>query len=66
MATLGRRWYRNIRPGRLGYPLDRAVVSPPGRFQVTYSERGTKAVVLADGRIVRELNRSFGHATDYD
>ena len=49
-----------------GYPFDQAVVSPSGRFQVIYAERGTKAVVLADGRIVRELNRSFSHATDYD
>src|SRR4051794_302716 len=54
------------RGGSWSYPVDPAVVSPSGRFHVLYTERGTKAVVLADGRIVRELNRSFAHAADYD
>ncbi len=49
-----------------GFPFDQAIVSPSGRFHIMYTERGTKAVVLAGDRIVRELNRSFSHATDYD
>jgi hypothetical protein len=55
-------------PGRVSwpYPFDQAVVSPSGRFHVIYAERGTKALVLDNGRIVRELNRSFYHAADYD
>ena len=55
-------------PGRVNwtYPFDQAVMSPSGRFHVIYAERGTKALVLDNGRVVRELNRSFRHAADYD
>jgi hypothetical protein len=53
-------------PVSWGYPFDQALVSPSGRFHVIYAERGTKAAVLAEGRIVREVNRSFAHSTDYD
>jgi hypothetical protein len=49
-----------------GYPFDQAIVSPSGRFHVIYAERGTKAAVLDGGRVVRELDRSFAHAADYD
>ncbi|MGI8647880.1 MAG: hypothetical protein DLM55_00650 [Acidimicrobiales bacterium] len=49
-----------------GYPFDRAVVSPSGRYVVIYTERDTKALVLDGTRIVRELNRSYCHATDFD
>ncbi|MBQ0997926.1 hypothetical protein [Streptomyces sp. RK62] len=48
------------------YPFDRAVVSPSGRYTVTYTERGTKALLLDGQRIVRELNRSHYHAEDFD
>jgi WD40 repeat protein len=51
---------------RWAYPFDQALISPSGRFHVLYAERATKALVLADGRVVRELNRSFYHACDYD
>src|SRR5262245_34851130 len=49
-----------------GYPFDQVVASPSGRFHVLYAERATKALVLDQGKIVRELNRSYSHATDYD
>lgn len=49
-----------------GFPFDQATVSPSGRFQAVYAERGTKALLLRDGEIVRELNRSYYHAEDYD
>jgi hypothetical protein len=65
-----RRWDAegHARPAAVswGYPFDQAIVSPSGRFHVMYAERGTKAAVLSQGRLVRELNRSFSHATDYD
>ncbi|MER5477413.1 hypothetical protein ABT026_10560 [Streptomyces sp. NPDC002734] len=48
------------------YPFDRAVVSPSGRYTVAYTERGTKALLLDGERIVRELNRSYYHAEDFD
>lgn len=51
-----------------GDPFDRASLSSSGRHAVIYTERGTKALVLGlDGpRLVRELNRTYYHAGDYD
>ncbi|WP_203912249.1 hypothetical protein [Rhizocola hellebori] len=40
-----------------GLPFDRGLVSPSGRFQAVYAERGTKALLLQGGEIVRELTR---------
>jgi hypothetical protein len=48
------------------FAFDGALVSPSGRFQLLYTERGTKGLVLEDGKILREINRSFYHANDYD
>ncbi|MER7831878.1 hypothetical protein [Streptomyces sp. NPDC095602] len=66
----GRRWTSDgveHLSGRLyAYPFDRAVVSPSGRYTVAYTERGTKALLLDGQRIVRELNRSYYHAKDFD
>lgn len=50
----------------LAYRFDRAVRSPSGRWTVVYEERGTKALLLEGTEIVRELNRSFYRAEDYD
>jgi hypothetical protein len=65
-----RRWSLTGEPTRArlswGFGFDRLVTSPSGRFHVLYVERGTKAVLLDDGRIGRELNRSYAHAEDYD
>jgi Resolvase, N terminal domain len=54
--------------GRVTYAFlfDRALVSPSGRFQVLYAERGTKGLVLEHGTILREINRSFYCANAYD
>ncbi len=54
--------------GRVNYafPFDRALVSPSRRFQVLYAERGTKGLVLEHGKILREIDRSFYHASAYD
>ncbi|MER5760674.1 hypothetical protein [Streptomyces sp. NPDC002082] len=50
----------------LSYRFDRAVRSPSGRWTVVYEERGTKALLLDGAEIVRELDRSFYHAEEYD
>ncbi|GAA3393384.1 hypothetical protein [Streptomyces roseoviridis] len=66
----GRRWTSDgveHLSGRVyAYPFDRAVVSPSGRYTVAYTERGTKALLLDGRRIVRELDRSYYHAKDFD
>ena len=56
------------RPARViyGYRFDAATASPDGRFAVIYERLGTKGLLLHDGRIVRELDRSFYHAAAYE
>ncbi|MCX4781179.1 WD40 repeat domain-containing protein [Streptomyces sp. NBC_01264] len=50
----------------LSYRFDHAVRSPSGRWTVIYEERGTKALLLEGVEIIRELDRSFYHAEEYD
>lgn len=49
-----------------GYRFDAATASPDGRFAVIYERLGTKGLLLRDGKIVRELNRSYYHAEAYE
>ena len=64
-----------------GYPFNRAVVSPSGRYWAVYDLRGTKGVVLGPDpeedpaksrpwwkgvKILREIDRSYYHARDYE
>lgn len=48
------------------YRFDAVTASPDGRFAVIYERLGTKGLLLRDGRIVRELDRSFYHANAYE
>jgi hypothetical protein len=49
-----------------GYRFDAATASPDGRFVVIYERLGTKGLLLRDGRIVRELDRSYYFADAYE
>ncbi|MDY7232938.1 hypothetical protein [Hyalangium rubrum] len=51
---------------RYAYRFDAAVMSPDGRYAVLYEKLGTKGLVLKQGKILREINRSFYHATTYE
>ncbi len=51
---------------RYAYRFDAATASPDGRFAVVYERLGTKGLLLHDGRIVREIDRSFYHAEAYE
>jgi hypothetical protein len=48
------------------YRFDAATASRDGRFAVIYERLGTKGLVLKDGNILREIDRSFYHADDYE
>jgi hypothetical protein len=65
----GRLWQPNGReiPAVRGYgdTFDRAIMSPSGRYCVIFGERQTKGLVLRDGEIVREINRSYYQADAY-
>lgn len=51
---------------RYGYRFDGAVMSQDGRYAVLYEKLGTKGLVLSEGRLVREINRSYYHAEVYE
>jgi hypothetical protein len=50
---------------RYAYRFDAAVMSPSGNFAVIYERCGTKGLVLQNGKVVREVNRSFYQANAY-
>jgi hypothetical protein len=51
---------------RYAYPFDAATSLPGSGFAVIYTRLGTKGLVLRDGAVVREINRSFYHADRYE
>ncbi len=48
------------------YLFDAAVATADGEYSVIYTRLATKGLVLKDGEIVREINRSFYQAHAYD
>lgn len=51
---------------RYAYGFDAATASPDGRFAVIYKKLGTKGLLLRDGKIIRELDRSYYFAETYE
>ena len=51
---------------RYAYPFDTATTLAGSNHAVVYQRRGTKGLLLRNGEIVRELNRSFYHAGVYE
>jgi|SRR5579872_187197 len=56
------------KPSRVNwaYPFDAACATPDGRYAIIYQRCGTKALLLRDGKLLRELNRSFYQAHVYE
>jgi hypothetical protein len=48
------------------FPFDAACATRDGRFAIIYQRLGTKALLLREGKLLRELNRSFYHAHVYE
>lgn len=48
------------------YRFDSAIASPDGRYAVLYEKLGTKALLLKDGKIMREIDRSYYCAEAYE
>src|SRR4029453_17234961 len=48
------------------YRFDAAVAAPSGRYVALYERLGTKALLLDNGRLLRELDRSYYHAHVYE
>ncbi|HWD28321.1 MAG TPA: hypothetical protein VG387_14215, partial [Rhizomicrobium sp.] len=57
-----------IRPShvRYAYTFDAAAASPSGAFAAIYETLGTKGLILRDGKILREINRSYYQADAYE
>ena len=51
---------------RGGFEFDAATATSDGRYVVIYKRLGTKALLLRDGEILRELNRSYYFAEVYE
>ncbi|WNG23671.1 hypothetical protein F0U62_06225 [Cystobacter fuscus] len=51
---------------RYAYHFDAAVMSRDGQYAVLYEKLGTKGLLLRNGEVVRELNRSFYQANKYE
>ena len=51
---------------RFSYPFDAAIVSDDGTYAVIYQRLGTKGILLKQGKILREINRSYYHAYMYE
>jgi hypothetical protein len=49
-----------------GYRFDAAIPSGSGQYVVIYEKLGTKGLLLRDGKLLRELNRSFYCAEAYE
>jgi hypothetical protein len=50
---------------RYAYRFDASVASPDGRYAVIHERLGTKGLLLRNGEVLRELNRSFYCASVY-
>src|ERR1700761_6126937 len=67
----GNRW--RLDDGRMtrgsfspGYRFDAACATAAGRTVAIYERLGTKAVLVRDGKVLRELDRSYYHADAYE
>ena len=48
------------------YEFDYAVVSPDCQYSALLTRLGTKGLILKNGKIIREINRSFYQASVYE
>lgn len=48
------------------YRFDAACGSPSGTYAVIYERLGTKGIILKEGQIIREINRSYYQADVYE
>lgn len=49
-----------------GFPFNRAITSADKHYAFIYNHLGTKGILLKNGKQLREINRSYYHAGDYE
>jgi hypothetical protein len=57
---------RNIGRYHFGFNFDSCVISDDGQYSVIYQKLGTKGLLLKNGEILREINRSYYQADAYE
>lgn len=70
-ANSGRQYFADGQVKELGryyfaFPFDSAITSEDGIYSVIYKKLGTKGLLLKNGQILREINRSYYHAEVYE
>jgi hypothetical protein len=51
---------------RIAYKFDAAICSHDGTYALLYERLGTKGLLLKEGKLLWEINRSFYHADAYE
>ena len=51
---------------RFAYKFDSSIISSSGNYVFIFEKYGTKGLLLKNGEILREINRSYYHANDYE
>ncbi|PKA14315.1 hypothetical protein CH363_19200 [Leptospira haakeii] len=51
---------------RFAYKFDSSIISSSGDYVFLFEKYGTKGILLKNGEILREINRSYYHANDYE
>lgn len=57
---------RQLNKSHFGYKFDRAINSTDGQYVFLFERLGTKGLIIKNGEILREINRSYYMADVYD
>ncbi len=57
---------RQLNNYTFGFNFDSAIHSVNGKYIFIYQKLGTKGLLIKDGEILREINRSYYHANSYE
>ncbi|HEX8171440.1 MAG TPA: hypothetical protein VF824_12945 [Thermoanaerobaculia bacterium] len=60
------RYLPDVAPGRFRWPFPFDAAVTANEYAVIYQRLGTKALLLRDGELLRELNRSYYYADRYE
>ncbi|MFD1469937.1 hypothetical protein ACFQ48_17040 [Hymenobacter caeli] len=57
---------RQLGESHYSFSFDRALTSTDGQYAFLYQKLGTKGLLLKNGEMLREINRSYYHAETYE
>lgn len=70
-ANMGTQYFLDGQTNQLGkygfaFPFDSAAIADDGQYAFIYQKLGTKGLLLKNGEVLREINRSYYHADVYE